>query len=200
MAISDLGNAFYELRLDAPHTRADLRFHQAGKGLNTSAEIMNAGEGATFARQVVATIDPSNDPFTLVVALYASVDEMASLSAESRLVRWAPTSAAWRQAGTKEIEIGFYPARPTQDDVGRQGIDVDRGVIWAIVDVAGIFTIGRPGETLPPVSLTETPGTTPGPVTVPGATMCGMSGAGLAMTLILMIATGRRRRQSQSIV
>lgn len=196
MPINDLGNAFYELRLDAPHTRSDVRFHQADTGLASSAEIMNTGEEATFARQVVTTIDPSNDSFALVVALYASVDEMESLKEESRLVRWDATSSEWQPAGIRDMESGFYPARPTQADVGRHGIDLDRGVVWAIVDVAGIFTIGVTGDKVPPVVGTETPGTQPAPA--PETAMCGMTGMGMITTMFLMVVTSRRRRVSCS--
>lgn len=193
MPINAEGRAFYELRLDEPYTRADVRFHSAEKGLNTSAEIMNSGVGAPFSRQVVTSIDPSDQPYVLLVAIYVSPDEMDLLSDLSALVRLNAADSVWEAAADGEMEKGLYPARPTKDDVGRQGIDTDRGIVWAVVSVAGTYTIGVPGVTREPADTGSTPSTQTTPPTDGG--MCGTGAAGMAMMMVLMLATGARRRR-----
>lgn len=193
LIVNGEGRAFYELRLDAPHTRADVQYHSAQKGLSTSAEILNADADAPFTRQLVTTIDVSDDPYVLIVALYVNADEMAALPDLSTIVRWNATDAEWQLAAERDVERGFYPARPTTNDIGRQGFDMDRGVVWAIVDVAGIYTIGLPGQTQQPVGSTSPPGTGPTPTT--NSEMCGMGAMGMATTLMLMFGTGRRRKR-----
>ncbi|MCB9852005.1 MAG: hypothetical protein H6819_02830 [Phycisphaerales bacterium] len=194
MTVNSEGRAFYELRLDAPHTRADVRFHNAEKGLQTSAEIMNAAEGAPFPRQVATTIEPSDQSFALVVALYANADEMAAMIEGSVLVRWTPSAGEWRAVADRDMESGFYPARPTKDDIGRQGIDKERGIVWAIADVDGIYTIGLPGLTTEPVTGASTPIAQPTPTQDTG--MCGTGGMGMMTTLALMFVGSRRRRRA----
>ncbi len=190
MAVNAEGRAYYELQLDAPHTRADVRFNNADKGLQTTAEIMHAATGASFPRQVVVSIDPSTKAYVLVVAIYMSEGELAGLADGAVLVRWTPSASEWRAAAEGEIEAGFYPARPTKDDIGRRGLDKDRKVVWAIVDVDGTFTIGIPGETLEPTAGSETPTTQPTPTS---GDMCGMGAMGMMTTLALTLVSRRRR-------
>lgn len=200
MPINNEGRAFYELRLDAPHTRADVRYHGAKKGLMTSAELLN---GAGFGRQVVTTIEPSDQPFTLVVALYASANELADLAEQSSIIRRDEAAGDWKAAAEGAMENDFYPARPTMADIGRQGVDETRGLVWAIVARDGTYTIGVAGGTQAPTGNTggSTPGTNPAPTE--SANLCGMGAMSMATTLVLMLVTGYRRRRrygaSQSI-
>ena len=189
------GRAFMTLQLDGADARADVRFALTELGRNVSAQLSNTTPTAGWlSRQLTVTAAPSASGMVLTVALYMSPTEWEALDTSLIVVlRRDSAEGDWEEAADREMENGFYPARPTLNDVGRQGIDSQRRMVWAIVDRIGEFAVGDPDVV--PVDP-EAPSVTPedeGMEPVPSG-MCGM-GAGMSLLALPLLYRRRRRHQ-----
>jgi len=193
------GRAFMTLQLDDADARADVRFAGTEAGRNVSAQLLNITPTAGWlSRSVIVTASPSSSGTVLTIALYMSPAEWDALDKTAiRMLRRDSAEAQWEEAADETVENGFYPARPTRDDVGRQGIDTQRRMVWAIVDRIGEFSVGDPLVVpVDPEAPSETPDDDGEIEPVPSG-MCGM---GAGMSLLALPLLSRRRRKIQRVV
>jgi len=196
--INSDGRAFMTLQLDGTDARADVRFALTELGRNVSAQLVNITPAAGWlSRSAIVSATQSATGTVLTVALYMSPTEWDALDKSViRMLRRDGTGSDWEEAADKDMESGFYPARPTRDDVGRQGIDTQRRMVWAVVDRIGEFAVGDPAVVpVDPEAPSETPDDDDDIEPVPSG-MCGM-GAGMSLLALPLL---RRRRKTHRVV
>ncbi|HWL93740.1 MAG TPA: hypothetical protein VNT79_09405, partial [Phycisphaerae bacterium] len=205
------GRVFMSLRIDEPHTAAEIRAAQAAPGTTFMGELTEDGgsgdvagllDGTIIGRRVSVTSEAGDGAFVMVVALLYDAGEVASVGdARVRIHAWAADDGLWRPATGGKLEGGAYPPRPTAADVGRSGalampaVGPEVYLAWAVVDSAGAFTAGLSKDIEPwspdPGAADETPSNTP-PIGAAGG-MCGTVSAPM-MLLGLIGPLWLRRR------
>jgi hypothetical protein len=177
------GRLFMTLQIGAPHTRAEVRLSEADPGVTVQGLLRDDGESANFngqiplpdlTRRLRVTSDLIAGSFIAVVVMYYDEGELDGADQRGLRIHWlGEPQDSWRLPGTKLAEDGAYPARPTQSDLGRQGVDRTNHCAWVVLDYLGEFSVGLPsGEEPAGTDLTY--------LGIPGTSSTGSSPAGLA--------------------
>mgnify|MGYP001221118003 CR=1 FL=1 len=205
------GRVFISLRIDEPHTAAEIRIAGAAPNVDFTGEIRNAGGAARFeglqpevaiGRRLTLATDAGKGEFVALVGMMFSLNELDGSDPETVVINaWDGANELWRPAVGGSVEAATHPLRPTKSDVGRRGWEKLPAVgpnvyfAWAVVDFEGDFALGRPAAgvgTFNPDG--NDPGDGPSPIGGPPSVggMCGV-GAGAAFLPLLGIGLIQRR-------
>ncbi len=201
LPINSEGRVFMNLRIDEPHTAAEIRLAGGEPGVEVVGELLDDGATANFAgllpipelsRRLFMTAELAQGSYAAVIAMAYHDDELAGVDPLSLQVQWYDASLGlWRPAGDGSIENGGFPARPTAADVGRCGVDRVHKIAWTIVDYTGEFSIGQALGDAPPVN--EPPALPD--VGAPAIAPCGLFGSPLVVSCMLVGGIGAIRRR-----
>ncbi len=162
------GRLFMPLRIDAPHTRGEVRIIYGRPGVQVVGELLDDGPTANstgllpdpgLTRRLVITSQLEPGSYVAVVMLYYDEAEIAGVDERAlRLHGFAGQPGFWYPLGTAELEEGPFPTSPNFRDLGRHGVDPAQGHVWAVVDYLGEFRVGIPSGEVPTAAETPDPG------------------------------------------